>query len=85
MVLYCEGTLRVTPDHFLEIFDFVVEPPAELTRRSSPYYSLNRRLFGKELRRVIEFASLAVNGPEAMGKLLDLRERLNLLDLSTEE
>jgi len=46
---------------------------------------LTRRLFGKELRRVIEFASLAVNGPEAMGKLLYLRDRLNLLDLNTEE
>ncbi|WP_333454026.1 hypothetical protein [Microcoleus sp. K5-D4] len=63
----------------------VVEPPAELTRRDSPYYSLTRRLFGKELRRVIEFASLAVNGPEAMGKLLYLRDRLNLLDINTEE
>jgi DNA phosphorothioation system restriction enzyme len=78
--------LRTSPGKNLaEIFDLVVEPPAELTRRDSPYYSLTRRLFGKELRRVIEFASLAVNGPEAMGKLLYLRDRLNLLDLNTEE
>lgn len=78
--------LRNSPGKNLaEIFDFVVEPPAEFTRRSSPYYSLNRRLFGKELRRVIEFASLAVNGPEAMGKLLNLRDRLNLLDINMEE
>lgn len=78
--------LRTSPGkNIAEIFDFVVEPPAELTRRDSPYYSLNRRLFGKELRRVMEFASLAVNGPEAMGRLLNLRDRLNLLDLSKEE
>jgi superfamily II DNA or RNA helicase len=78
--------LRTSPGKNLaEIFDLVVEPPAELTRRDSPYYSLTRRLFGKELRRVIEFASLAVNGPEAMGKLLYLRDRLNLLELNTEE
>lgn len=67
-----------------EIFDFVVEPPTEMTHPNSPYYSLTRRLFGKELMRVIEFASLAINGSEALDGLLDLRDRLNLLDLTME-
>ena len=62
----------------------MVEPPTEMTHPNSQYYSLTRSLFGKELMRVIEFASLAINGPEAVGELLDLRDRLNLLDLTTE-
>jgi len=78
--------LRNSPGkQMAEIFDFVVEPPAQFTRLDSPHYALTRRLFGKELRRTIEFANLAVNGPEALGKLLDLRDRLNLLDLGVEE
>jgi superfamily II DNA or RNA helicase len=70
---------------FAEIYDFVVEPPEELTKSTSQYYSMTRRLFGKELGRVIEFASLAVNGPEALGRLLDIRNRMNLLDMQEEE
>lgn len=78
--------LRTSPGkQIAEIFDFIVEPPAQFTRIDSPHYALTRRLFGKELRRTIEFAKLAVNGPEALGKLLDLRDRLNLLDLGLEE
>lgn len=78
--------LRTSPGkQMAEIFDFVVEPPIELTRPNSEYYALIRRLFGKELRRVVEFANLAVNGPEALHQLLDLRDRLNLLALSAEE
>jgi DNA phosphorothioation system restriction enzyme len=78
--------LRTSPGkQMAEVFDFVVEPPTELTQPNSEYYALTRRLFGKELRRVIEFASLAVNGPEALHQLLDLRDRLNLLALSVEE
>lgn len=77
--------LRTSPGKDIaEIFDFVVEPPTDMTNSHSKYYSLTRRLFGKELIRVIEFASLAINGPDALDGLLDLRDRLNLLDLTTE-
>lgn len=77
--------LRTSPGKKVaEIFDFVVEPPTEMTNHNSQYYSLTRRLFGKELMRVIEFASLAINGPEALDSLLDLRDCLNLLDLTIE-
>jgi superfamily II DNA/RNA helicase len=78
--------LRTSPNkEIAEVFDFVVEPPPELSMPGTPYYSVTRRLVGKELLRVIEFAKLAVNGPEALHQLLDLRSRLNLLDLGIEE
>jgi hypothetical protein len=35
------------------------------------------------MRRVVEFAGLAENGPEAMGKLLPIRSDLNLLDIDS--
>jgi DNA phosphorothioation system restriction enzyme len=63
-----------------EIYDFIVEPTGEETDPSSPIYPTVRRLFRRELRRICEFAELAVNGPEAMQALLPLRDRLNLLD-----
>ncbi len=78
--------LRTSPGkEMAEIYDFVVEPPTEFTTSSSQYYSITRRLFGKELSRVVEFAGLAVNGPEALGQLLELRNRMNLLDLEGDE
>jgi len=62
-----------------EVHDFLVAPPLEHQQPSSPYYEMTRRLFGRELERALEFAELAENGPEAMGRLLDIRDRLNLL------
>lgn len=75
---------RCAGKQMAEIFDFVVEPPADLADSNSPYFDLTRSLVGKELQRVIEFARLAVNGAEALHQLLDLRDRLNLLDMSLE-
>lgn len=64
-----------------EIHDFIVVPPEEHRDANSEYFSITRKLFGKELQRVVEFANLAVNGPEAMHRLLDIRDQLNLLDV----
>lgn len=75
---------RCAGKQMAEIFDFVVEPPTELADSSSPYFGLTRSLVGKELQRVMEFARLAVNGAEALHQLLDLRDRLNLLDMDLE-
>ncbi|WP_204106701.1 MULTISPECIES: DEAD/DEAH box helicase family protein [Spirulina sp. CCY15215] len=77
--------LRLSPGKTMaEIFDFIVKPPDEFTNSRSPYYGLTRRLFGKELLRVLEFAELAENRIDALYTLLDLRDRLNLLDLGVE-
>jgi len=68
-----------------EIYDFIVEPPAEACTPSGGLFSVTRNLFARELSRIFEFASLAINGPEALARLLDLRDRLGLLDYHTEE
>jgi len=73
--------LRTAPGkHKAEIHDMIVVPPERFRKPSSDHYRVTRKLFGKELDRVEEFAGLAENGPEAMGRLLDIRDQLNLLD-----
>lgn len=76
--------LRRAPGKELaEVHDFLVAPPEEHQDPASPYYQTTRRLFGRELERALEFAELAVNGPEAMGRLLDVRDRLQLLSVGS--
>jgi len=78
--------LRRAPNKdYAEIFDFIVEPPAQTCLADAGFLSVTRRLFLRELDRIYEFASLAVNGPEALGTLLPIRSRLGLLDYQTEE
>jgi superfamily II DNA or RNA helicase len=64
-----------------EIYDFIVVPPAPLD--DAPINETEKRLMARELERVIEFAELAVNGPEALAELRDLRTRYDLLQLGT--
>jgi hypothetical protein len=71
--------------HGFRIYDFIVEPPPEALSQTSGLFGVTRRLFLRELGRIYEFASLAVNGPEAMGKLLPLRDQLGLLDYHAED
>jgi DNA phosphorothioation system restriction enzyme len=61
-----------------DIYDFIVVPPASADAHRHP---AEQRLMARELERVIEFAGVAVNGPEAMAALRDLRMRYNLLHL----
>ena len=71
--------LRRSPGKDLaDIYDFIVVPPASADEAVDPS---ERRLIARELNRVAEFAGLAVNGPEAMAELRDLRMRYNLLHL----
>lgn len=64
-----------------EIFDFIAVPPADAL--SDEGFNMERRLVRSELKRVIEFAQLATNGPEALGRLLELRRRYNLMDVGS--
>jgi DNA phosphorothioation system restriction enzyme len=63
-----------------EIFDFIVRPSDEELDSSSQIFPTVRSLFRRELNRIVEFAELASNGPEAMRALLPIRSALNLLD-----
>lgn len=61
-----------------DLYDFLVVPPDAAF--DSEDFETERRLVRRELRRVIEFAETAENGPEALASLLPLRDRYQLLD-----
>lgn len=60
-----------------ELYDFLAVPPWD--QMNEEQHAIERRLVRRELERVVEFASLAVNGPQALNSLLDLRKRYDLL------
>lgn len=62
-----------------EIHDFLVTPSLESL--TDDLFAVERKLLRRELLRVVEFAKLADNGPQAMATLLPLRSRFNLLDV----
>lgn len=65
-----------------EIFDFFVVPPLECWDDAS---SLDRNLVRNEMRRALEFLSLAINKTQARSQLWNVLKRLHLLDLLGEE
>lgn len=62
------------------LWDFVAIPPADVI--SGELRRIDRRLVEGELRRVALFARAALNGPQAMGALGELRDRYDLLHIS---
>lgn len=64
-----------------EIFDFIVIPPLDQLEPGTPEFRTLRNLVEREMNRVVEFARLAINGPQATGKLRSVLERLHLLHL----
>ena len=64
-----------------EIFDFVVVPPLDEISQGTPEYTVLRRLVSREMARVVEFARLAENGPQAQAKLLPILSKLRLMHL----
>jgi len=61
------------------IYDFIVQPPDFGGDADDKAFNLERKLFLRELERVVEFCSSAENGPAALNKLHDLRLRYNLI------
>ncbi len=64
-----------------EIFDFVVVPPLDEISQGTAEYTVLRRLVSREMARVVEFARLAENGPQAQAKLLPMLSKLRLMHL----
>lgn len=64
---------------FSHIWDFIVEPPDFSGSSDDRAFNVERRLFQRELRRILEFCETAENGPAALHKLFALRKRYNLL------
>jgi len=74
--------LRPAPGKdFAHIWDFIVSPPDLGGQIDDQSFNVERRLFQRELRRVIEFCATAENGPSALAELRDLRRRYQLLNL----
>ena len=67
------------------IYDFIVRPPDFDGAHDDGGFNLERRLFGRELARIVEFCDTALNGPAALGSLRDLRVRFNLLSTGLHE
>jgi superfamily II DNA or RNA helicase len=62
-----------------EIWDFIVRPPDMGGKVDAETFNLERKLFARELARVVDFCQTAENGDSALGLLADLRRRYNLL------
>jgi DNA phosphorothioation system restriction enzyme len=63
-----------------EIHDFIVIPPPDSPDEA---FEIERRLLRRELDRVVRFAQLADNGPQALRVLLPVRDKYHLLDVGT--
>jgi superfamily II DNA or RNA helicase len=61
------------------IHDFLVVPPFDAL--DERHWNTERKLVGREIERVVEFAQLATNGPVALDSLAELRQRYGLLHL----
>jgi DNA phosphorothioation system restriction enzyme len=77
--------LRKAPGkHHATIYDFIVEPAGLDSDHDTEVFNVERRLFRRELARIVEFCETAINGPTALGVVRDLRVRFNLLGGSLE-
>jgi len=65
------------------IYDFIVVPRnvSDVRKLEADVFNIERRLMERELRRFVEFARLAVNGPQASRQLLPIKKAYNLLHL----
>lgn len=62
-----------------DIWDFIVSPPDLGGKTDDALFNLERRMFQRELARVLEFCQTAENGDAACHVLIDLRRRYNFL------
>ena len=63
------------------IWDFIIRPPDMGGQTDDATFNIERRLFQRELSRVVEFCRTAENGDVALHTLEGLRQRYHLLDV----
>lgn len=76
--------LRKHPNkEYSYIHDFIVMPKdiESLAYSEASIFNIERNLMKKELARVNEFCKTAMNGPEALNMLLEIKKAYNLLDM----
>ena len=77
--------LRKAPGKNLaSIYDFIVIPPDFSGEYDAAAFNLERKLFQRELARIVEFCQTAENGASALGQISDLLKKYNLLSLTTQ-
>jgi len=64
-----------------DIFDFIVVPPLDALDEGTAEFRVLRKLVSREMERVVEFARLAANGPQAIAKLRLVLAKLRLVHL----
>ena len=65
-------------DHAI-IHDFIIEPPDFGGSMDDASYNLERRLFKRELTRIMDFCNTADNGSAALNALKNLRLKYNII------
>ena len=65
-------------DHAI-IHDFIIEPPDFGGSMDDASYNLERRLFKRELNRIMDFCNTADNGSAALNALKNLRLKYNII------
>ena len=65
-----------------EIWDFIVRPPDFGGQLDDAAFNIERRLFLRELLRIVDFCRTADNGDTALNALADLRLRYNVMDVT---
>lgn len=70
---------RAEGKDFAHVWDFIIDPPDFSGCGDDKAFNIERRMFQRELRRILEFCETAENGPAALHKLQSLRKRYNLL------
>lgn len=63
------------------IWDFIIRPPDLGGKSDADTFNVERRLFQRELRRIVEFCKTADNGDSALHTLQGLRSRYQVLDM----
>lgn len=72
--------LRQSPGkYFATIYDFIIRPPDMEVSLGDKGFNLERSLFERELKRILDFCNCAKNGPEALQTMRELRIKYNLL------
>ena len=72
--------LRKSPGKLFSRSDeIIIHPPDMESSLGDKGFNLERNLFEKELRRILDFCNSAKNGPEALQTLRDVRIKYNLL------
>ncbi len=67
--------------HRAHIWDFIIRPPDLGGPSEAATFNMERKLFRRELIRIVEFCRTAENGDAALHALHGLRKRYNLLDI----